>query len=112
MEKLNDNEYINRTWKNIKENINTTTKEYELKQHEPWSDGEYLLFLDKRKQAKLQWLQDPNQSNVEILSDLRRKASRCFRNKKTEYLKAKTDKLETNSNFQKHHTLEKVYHWL
>jgi hypothetical protein len=58
------------------------------------------FFLDKRKQAKMQWVQDPNQSNVENLKDVKRKASRYFRNKKMEYLKAKIDKLETNSNFK------------
>ena len=42
----------------------------------------------------MQWLEDPNQSN---LGNLRRAASRNFRNKKKEYLKAKIDKLQTNS---------------
>ena len=26
------------------------------------------MFLDQRKQAKMQWLQDPNQSNVDNLN--------------------------------------------
>jgi len=41
---------------------------YELKQHKPWSDAECLRFLDQRKQARLQFLQDPNQSNVDNLT--------------------------------------------
>jgi len=45
----------------------------------------------------MQWLQDPNQSNVDYLNNVRREASRCFRNKKKEHLKAKIDELETNS---------------
>jgi len=47
--------------------------------------------------AKIQWLQDPNQSNVDNLKDLRGDNSRYFRNKKKEYLKARIDELETNS---------------
>jgi len=42
----------------------------------------------------MQWLEDPNQSN---LGNLRRAASRNFRNKKKEYLKAKIDEHQTNS---------------
>jgi len=42
-------------------------------------------------------LQDPNQSSVHNLNNVRREASRHFRNKKKEYLKAKINKLETNS---------------
>ena len=45
----------------------------------------------------MQWLQDPNESNVANLSNARREASRHFRNKKKEYLKAKIYELETNS---------------
>jgi hypothetical protein len=64
LENLNDSEDINRTWKNIKQNIKTSAKEskslHELKQHKPSLDEEYLGFLDQRKQDKMQWLQDPN----------------------------------------------------
>jgi hypothetical protein len=49
------------------------------------------------EQGKLQWVQDPNQSNVDNLNNVRRPASRHFRNKKQEYLKAKIAELETNS---------------
>jgi hypothetical protein len=52
------------------------------------------MFLDQKKQAKMQWLEDPNQSN---LGNLRHAASRNFRNKKKEDLKAKIDELQTNS---------------
>ena len=37
----------------------------------------------------MQRLQNPNQSNVDNLNDIRRAASRHFRNKKKEYLKVK-----------------------
>jgi hypothetical protein len=38
---------------------------HELKQHKPWFDEECLGFLDQRKRAKLQWIQDPSQNNVD-----------------------------------------------
>jgi hypothetical protein len=67
----------------------------------PWFDAECAEFLDKRKQAKIQWSQNPNQNNGDNLHNVRREASRHFwegekiRNK--EYLKAKINELETNS---------------
>jgi hypothetical protein len=45
----------------------------------------------------MQWLQNPNQSNVDNLNNVRRGANRHFRNKKKEYLKAKINELEINS---------------
>ena len=51
----------------------------------------------ERKQAKLQWVQDPSQRNVDNLINVRREDSRHFRNKKKAYLKAKIEDLETNS---------------
>jgi hypothetical protein len=43
-----------------------------LKQHKPWFDEERLDILDKRKQAKIQWIQDPSQSDVDNLNNVRR----------------------------------------
>jgi len=44
LENLNDDEDVNRTWQNIKENIQTSAKErlglHELKQIKPWFDEE------------------------------------------------------------------------
>jgi len=48
----------------------------------------------------MQWMQDPSQSNVDILNNVRRKVSRHFRDKKKEYLRAKIEELETNSKIQ------------
>ena len=58
---------------------------------------ECVDFLDQRKQAKMQWIQDRSRSNVDSLNNIRRDASRHFRNKKKAYLKVKTEELETNS---------------
>ena len=79
MENLNDIKDINRGWENIKENISTSAKDRlslrELKQHKPG-------FLDQRKQAKVQWLQEPNQNNVDNLNNVIWAASRHFRKQK------------------------------
>jgi len=70
---------------------------YKLKHHKLWLDEELLCFLDQRKQAQMQWLQDPNESNVDDLNSTRREASRHFRNKKKAHLKTKIDEVESNS---------------
>jgi len=92
---------MNWAWENITENSRTSTTEslglYELKQHKPCFDEGSLRFFDQRTQAKLQWLQHPNHSNVDNLSDVRREARRHIRNKKKDNLKSKIDALETNS---------------
>jgi hypothetical protein len=63
---LNYSADISRAWENINENIKSSATEslglYELKQHKPCFDEGSLRFFDQRKQAKLQWLQHPNQS--------------------------------------------------
>jgi len=41
------------------------------------------------------WLQDPKQSNVHNLNNVRSDVSRHFMNKKKEYLEDKIDELET-----------------
>ena len=85
LENLNNDEDINRTWENIKENIQTSAKGslglHELKQNKPWFDEECLGFLDQRKRPKMQWMQDPSQSNVDILNNVRCEVSRHFRKK-------------------------------
>jgi len=45
----------------------------------------------------MQWVEDPSQSNVDNLNNVICEVSRHFRNKKKAYLKAKFDKLGTNS---------------
>jgi len=101
LENLNVDDDVNRVWENIKENIKTSAKEslglHEWKQHKRWFDKECVYFLDQRKQAKMQWIQDPSRSNVDNLNNIRRDASRHFRNKKKAYLKVKIEELEINS---------------
>jgi hypothetical protein len=45
----------------------------------------------------LQWLQDPSEINEVNLNNVRREASRHFKNKMGEYLKDKINELATNS---------------
>ena len=82
-ENLSDDKNMNRAWENIKWNIKTSAKDilglYELKQHKPWFDEECVHFLDQRKRAAMQWVQDPNQSIVDNLNSVRHEASRHFR---------------------------------
>jgi len=86
LENLSGGKDINGAWENIKEDIKTSAKESlglrELKRHKAWFDEKCLGFLDQRKQTKMQWLQDPSLSNVDNLNNVRREASRHFRNKK------------------------------
>ena len=83
MGNLNESEDLNRARENINENIKTSAKGSlglrELKQHKPWFDEECLHFLDKRKQAKLQWVLDPRQRNVDNLKNVRREAKTNIR---------------------------------
>jgi hypothetical protein len=44
----------------------------------------------------MQWLHDPNQSNVDNLSNVRSEAIRRLRNENVEHLQAKIDELEIN----------------
>jgi len=86
LENLSDDEDVDRTWENFKENIKTSAKEslglHELKQNKLWFDEECLGFLDRRKRAKMQWIQDPNQNKVDNLNNVRREVSRHFREKR------------------------------
>ena len=94
-----DSEDINRAWENIKRMSKPQLKKlgvHEVKQHKPWFHEECLRFLHRRKQAKLRWLQDRNQSHVYNLNNVRREASRHFVKKKI-YLKGKIDEQVTNS---------------
>jgi hypothetical protein len=101
LENLNVDEDVNRVWESIKENIKTSAKDslglHEFKQHKPWFNKECLGLLDQRKQAKMQWIQDPSQSNLDNLNNVKRDVSRHLRNKKKAYLKAKIEEMEANS---------------
>ena len=81
------------------ENIQISAEEslglHELKQNKTWFNEECLGFFDQMKLAKMRWIEDPSQSNVDILNNVRREVSRHFRNKKKAYLRAELEELET-----------------
>jgi len=72
----------------------------EFKQNKHWFDEECSSFMDQRKRAKMRWIQDPSQSNVDNINKVRREVSRHFRDKKKAYLRAKIEELETNNKIQ------------
>jgi hypothetical protein len=53
--------------------------------------------VDRRKEDKLQWLQNPNVVNEDNLSNVRWEVSSHSRNKKREYLREKINELESHS---------------
>jgi hypothetical protein len=53
-----------------------------LIKHKPWFEEGCSRILAHKKQSKLQWLQDPSEINGDNLNNVRREASRHFRNKK------------------------------
>jgi len=75
-------------------------------QQKQWFSDKCPQFLDQRKQATMQSLQDPYQSNIDNLNNIQHKGSGHFRNK-TDYLKAKVSEPETNS---RHRNIRDLYH--
>jgi hypothetical protein len=48
---------------------------YELKKHKPWFDERCSKLLDRRKQVKLQWLQNQNEINGDNMKNIIRDIS-------------------------------------
>jgi hypothetical protein len=75
LEDLDAEVEINTIWETIRENIKISAIEslgyYEPKQHKPWFDEGCSELLNQRKQAKLQWLQDPSEINGDNLKNVR-----------------------------------------
>jgi hypothetical protein len=105
LENLDESLEIDNAWESIRENIKTSATEnlgyHSQKHNETRFYDECSKLIDQRKQAKLQWLQNPNQINRDNLQNLRHETSRTFRNKKREYLKDKINDLETNNKNKK-----------
>jgi hypothetical protein len=78
LEDLDTEVEINSALETIRENIKIPAKEslgyYELNMHKPWFDRGCSKLLDQRKQAKLQWLQDPSEVNGYNLNNVRLEA--------------------------------------
>jgi hypothetical protein len=101
LENFDDNVDMNRTCENIRENIKTSAKEsrghYELQQHKPLFDDECSKLIERRKQAKLQWLQNPSQVNGDNMDNVRREAIEISGPKKGNIWGGEINELETNS---------------
>jgi hypothetical protein len=86
LEDLDAEVKINSAWETTRENIKIAANEilgyFELKKHKPWFDDGCSKLVDRRKQAKLQWLQDPSEINGDNLNNVRREVSRYFRNRR------------------------------
>jgi hypothetical protein len=78
---------INSAWETIREK--ESLGYYKLWKHKQRFDEGCSELLDQRKQAKLQWLQDPNEINGNNLNNVRCEANRHFWNKKRKYLEMK-----------------------
>jgi hypothetical protein len=98
LENLDAEVNIKRTWETIRENIKIFAKGclgyYELKKHKPWFSEGCSNLLGQSKQAKLQWLQDPNEINGDNLNNIRHEASRHHRNKRGNVRKTKLMSLQ------------------
>jgi hypothetical protein len=74
LEDLDTELEINSAWEMIREDIKISAKEtlgyFELKKHKPRFDEGCSKLLEQRKQAKLQWLQDPSGINGDNLSNV------------------------------------------
>jgi hypothetical protein len=75
LENLDTEVDIHRSWETIRENLKISAKEslgyYELKKPKPWFDGGCSKLLDQKKQARLQWLQDPSKVNGDNLKNMK-----------------------------------------
>jgi hypothetical protein len=102
LENLEDSGDVNRAWDNVRENIKLLAQESlgycDSKHHKLWFDVECSKLVDQRKQAKLQWLQDPTEVNEDNLRSVQQEAGRHFGIKKRECLKDKINELESYSN--------------
>jgi hypothetical protein len=69
-----------------------------LKKFKPCFNAECSKLLEHKKQAKLQWIQNPSEINGNNLNDARREASTYFRNgKKEEISERKINELMMNT---------------
>jgi hypothetical protein len=75
LEDLDTEVEINSAWETIRENNKISAKKilsyFEMKTHKLWFGEECSTLLDQRKQAKLQWLQDPSKINGDNLNNIR-----------------------------------------
>jgi hypothetical protein len=86
LEDLDAEVEINCACETIRQNIKISARQspgyYELRKHKPWFNKRRSKLLEKRKEAELQWFQDPSEINGDNIDNIRHEVSRYFRNKK------------------------------
>ncbi|KAJ4442490.1 hypothetical protein ANN_04076 [Periplaneta americana] len=92
---------VNSVWENIRDSIKIAAEQsigyYETKKKKPCFDEDCCMVVERRKQAKLKFLQDPVEEKRDNYFNERREASRTLMNKKRGYLKEKLNEVETNN---------------
>ncbi|KAJ4432449.1 hypothetical protein ANN_21068 [Periplaneta americana] len=85
---------VNSVWENIRDSIKIAAEQsigyYETKKKKPWFDEDCCMVVERRKQAKLKFLQDPVEEKRDNYFNERREASRTLRNKER-LLEGKTE---------------------
>ena len=83
---------------NIKGAAGESIGYYKVKKKKPWFDDDCSNVVERRKQAKLKFLQDPyTKRNRDNYHTERRETCHTLRNKKRDYLKGKLNEIETKS---------------
>ncbi|KAJ4448136.1 hypothetical protein ANN_10148 [Periplaneta americana] len=92
---------VNSMWEIIRDSIKIAAEQsidyYETKKKKPWFDEDCCMVVERRKRAKLKFLQDAVEENRNNYFNERWEASRTLRNKKRDCLKEKLNEIETNS---------------
>jgi hypothetical protein len=100
LKNLDDSGDNNRAGDNIRQNVKIFAQESlgycESKHHKTWLDEACSELTDRRKQAKIQSLQNPSEANEDNLTVVRLETRTHFRNKKREYLKYKINDILSN----------------
>jgi hypothetical protein len=82
LENIDESLHNNSSWETIRDNTKNSAKEnlvhHRLKHNKPWFDVECSKVIDQRKQAKLQWLQNPSQISGDDLQNLRHETTRAL----------------------------------
>ena len=84
----------------IRDSIRASAEEkvgiFQTYKNKLWFDQEWSELVNKRKQTKLVWLQNPNNQAAEDLTNIMRDNCRTTKKTKRDYMKAKVNKLEEN----------------
>ena len=101
LDEVENIEDVNKIWETMREKIISSAKESigcvgKIK-NKPWFDDECADLVKQRQQARIKWLQDPNQINAEAYSELKRRTSSTFRSKKRVYMKEKINEIGKNN---------------